>query len=263
VTLASRLKELCKKKGITATDLALFTGKSLDTARSWLSGKRTPRHEDLAAIAGLLGVPVDYLVEAEDSTDALGKLEATRDDLYAKIEQAKQAGDREQELALLKEVMSVTARIDKIKRALDTNTARAKALPVLGKIAAGPLRYTEQEVLRWEAVPATLPGDYIVEVEGDSLTGVGIEPGDMVVIQQVFNSAEPGQLCAVFVGDEATLKYMVPKDPDNPDGPWLLRAANPKYPDVEVTHETARVVGVVTRIIKRTPPCPPPPGGQG
>lgn len=261
MSVHQRLREVCDQLGLAAKDLAAVVGVASVTARAWLRGTRTPSREMLGRIATRLGVSVDYLLGNEDLAATLTRLENEREAIYRELDKARKLEQRDREIELLHRVTEITEEIARIHRAIKKYPS-TKLLPVLNRIVTGPLRYTEQEVLRWEAVLATVSGDYVVEVEDDNLAGVGVEVGDMAVIQQTFHNTKPGQLCAVLVGDEATLKYVVPKDLNNPNGFWLLRAGNPKYPDIEVPPENIRVVGVVTRILKQVPPCPAPPGEQ-
>ncbi len=55
-TFGKRLKELRKKSGLTQEQLADCTGYSLMTIRRWEWGERTPRLEEIKALAKALGV---------------------------------------------------------------------------------------------------------------------------------------------------------------------------------------------------------------
>lgn len=59
-------------------------------------------------------------------------------------------------------------------------------LPVAGAVAAGPLREAVSEADEWVEAPPMLrarPGDFFLRVEGDSMTGVGILEGDLVLLR--------------------------------------------------------------------------------
>ena len=55
-TFGKRLKELRKKSGLTQEQLADSTGFSLMTIRRWEWGERSPRVDDIKALAKALGV---------------------------------------------------------------------------------------------------------------------------------------------------------------------------------------------------------------
>lgn len=100
--------------------------------------------------------------------------------------------------------------------------------PLLGSIPAGPL----SEVVSDDTVvvedladllPALRPGDFFLEVDGDSMIGAGLEPGMRVVVRPTPAPA-PGSICAVWVdGEGGTLKRVYPEAlgvrlvPENPD----------------------------------------------
>ena len=97
--------------------------------------------------------------------------------------------------------------------------------------------------------------DYALTVEGDSMVGAGIAPGDVVWVKQA-ERAEPGEtVVALLGGEEVTIKHLVKED-----GRYLLRANNPErdYPDVPLGPQD-RIIGVVRRVVKR--PGPPPKRG--
>jgi repressor LexA len=84
-------------------------------------------------------------------------------------------------------------------------------LPVVGSIAAGPLGEALQHAETFaEALRDLLPfepGDFLLEVRGDSMIGDGIYEGDRVLLRPNIH-VQNGEIAAVHVGDEysATLK---------------------------------------------------------
>ncbi|MEO7994135.1 MAG: S24 family peptidase [bacterium] len=128
--------------------------------------------------------------------------------------------------------------------------AGARLIPVLGKIAAGgPIRVEEAEILREIATPAAgLPPDpqlFAVQVQGLSMNGVDILPDDEVIVSPAATSlmsAEDVAVCRLF-GSEITLKHVWRTDTG-----YLLRAANPQFPDLCVNLEDCDVLGIVVRI---------------
>ena len=88
---------------------------------------------------------------------------------------------------------------------------------------------------------------FIVNAEGDSMTGVGIYSGDQILIEgtQRVNSGEV--VMASIDGEELLKVYYV----DDCGRHWLL-PANPKYPPIEVTDANDFTIwGVVTYVIKK------------
>jgi repressor LexA len=127
-----------------------------------------------------------------------------------------------------------------------------KSVPVIGSIRAGKPRLAVEEALGYTAVPPDLEVDYALTVQGDSMIGAGIAPGDVVWVRQT-DTARPGDtVVALLAGEEVTVKHLVQEN-----GRYLLRANNPErsYPDLPLGPED-RIIGVVQRIVKR--PGPPP-----
>ncbi len=85
------------------------------------------------------------------------------------------------------------------------------AVPLVGRIAAG----TPITALQEEGEHVDVPGDlmaggthYALEVKGDSMINVGINDGDIVIIQHA-DTAESGDIVVALVDDEeATLKRL-------------------------------------------------------
>lgn len=127
-------------------------------------------------------------------------------------------------------------------------------LPVLDLVPAGELpeevpRIVERldELIPWQ------PGDFLLEVEGDSLIGLGIHPGDLVLLRP---GQEPrqGEVAAVHTnhGQGGSLKRVY-LDPDS--DLVRLQAAHPAHPDQELPSAEVLITGVMRGLIR--------PGCQG
>ena len=124
--------------------------------------------------------------------------------------------------------------------------AAGVSLPVLGEIAAGPPVFAEGVAEAYAERIADLlpvePGDFLLRVRGDSMVGLGIRPGDYVVVRPF--EAEPTSgsvVVALLPGEEtATLKRYYRKG-----NRVILRSENPAYPDLEFSPEEVRVQGEV------------------
>ena len=97
------------------------------------------------------------------------------------------------------------------------------AVPIVGEIACGQPILAQQNVEGYADLPDGVSADFALKCKGDSMTPT-FHPGDFVLIRQQ-PIVEPGQIAAVGVDGEATLKrfYM------NGDG-IVLVADNPAYP---------------------------------
>ena len=83
--------------------------------------------------------------------------------------------------------------------------AAAIRVPVLGTIACGTPITAEQNVKSYIGIPAAWHADFALECHGDSMAPT-ICDGDVVCIRSQ-PEVEQGQIAAVRIGEEATLKH--------------------------------------------------------
>ena len=102
----------------------------------------------------------------------------------------------------------------------------ATGVPILGRVPAGtPQLALEQYDERLTLDTATLgPGrHFALQVKGDSMIHAGIHDGDYVLVRQQ-DTAEPGAIVVVLLGEDATVKYLRRRGRQ-----VRLEAANPAY----------------------------------
>jgi len=126
--------------------------------------------------------------------------------------------------------------------------AEAVDLPVMGRIAAGvPIEAISQRS-HSVAVPGAMVGrgsHYALEVKGDSMTGMGINDGDVVVVRET-NVADDGDVVVALVEDqEATLKTF-----RRQGSSIALEAANPAYPTRILPADMVKVQGKLVGLIR-------------
>jgi len=80
-----------------------------------------------------------------------------------------------------------------------------KMIPLLGTIAAGEPIQASEEFQAYVEVGADLHADFCLKVKGDSMINARIQDGDIVFIREQ-PDVENGQIAAVLIDDEATLK---------------------------------------------------------
>lgn len=127
------------------------------------------------------------------------------------------------------------------------NESSQIAIPILGTVRGGPLRFAQEEWLGQELVPLdeTVGGEYFyLEVIGDSMIGARIYPGDLVYVKRssIVNS---GTIAVVLVNDEANLKRVFFKG-----STMVLHSENPKYEDMvfsaqEIEAKDIQIIGEV------------------
>jgi repressor LexA len=121
-------------------------------------------------------------------------------------------------------------------------------VPLVGTIAAGiPITATqniEAQVPVPQEMVHNVNGAFALQVKGDSMIGAHIMPRDLVVIKPQA-SADNGDLVAVLLGDEATVKHIQ----FTGEGVKLI-ASNPAYEPIEIKREDSQIIGKVIGLIR-------------
>jgi repressor LexA len=126
--------------------------------------------------------------------------------------------------------------------------ALQKPVRLLGFITAGFPSPAEEETVDLMSLDEYLISNpqatYLLKVDGDSMIGAGILPGDLVLIQRNL-TPKHGDIVVASVDGEWTLKYF-----EKTRRKVLLRAANRKYPPFE-PHQELIVAGVVIANVRK------------
>lgn len=119
---------------------------------------------------------------------------------------------------------------------------------LLGSVAAGfpsPAEEESVDLMSLDDYLITNPqATYLLKVDGDSMTGAGIMPGDLVLVQKGRVPAN-GDIVVACVDNEWTLKYF-----QKNKGKVILVAANKKYPPIEPKQELV-IAGVVIANVRK------------
>jgi repressor LexA len=125
------------------------------------------------------------------------------------------------------------------------------ALPVMGQVRAG----LPQELDQSAGLEMVGVEDYLIRhpertvfcrVRGDSMKDAGMLDGDMVVVERN-RPTKAGDIVVALVDNELTVKYLHPL---KGSGGWVLKPANPDYPDI-VAEQSLEVMGVVVGLFRR------------
>ena len=143
------------------------------------------------------------------------------------------------------------SKIKAIADALDTTPAyimgwnEPKRFPLLGDIACGkPIVANEEKELYVEA-GAGIQADFCLRARGDSMIGARIYDGDIVFIQQQ-DMVDDGEIAAVIIDDEATLKRVNYYPEKNL---LILKAENSKYEDLIYTGEELNHIRILGKAV--------------
>lgn len=118
--------------------------------------------------------------------------------------------------------------------------------PMVGVTAAGPFMDTLEQYGQWQEISDDLSklSDKIAlfKIKGDSMTGAGLNDGDIVVIQYQVNEFKNGDIVLAKNDEGTTLKRFV-----NVNGKIHLAPENPKYERIYFTPDL-RLLGKVISV---------------
>ncbi len=120
--------------------------------------------------------------------------------------------------------------------------AATDRLPLLGKIAAGQPILAAGDCEYYSPISDTR-ADFCLRVKGDSMIGAGIKDGDIVFIRKQ-DSVDDGEIAAVLVEDEATLKRVYISN----DAVTLI-SENPKYKPMVYTKKQCRNIRILGKAV--------------
>ncbi|MGM9670681.1 MAG: helix-turn-helix domain-containing protein [Oscillospiraceae bacterium] len=171
-------------KGISRADLCKATEIPYTTLANWLQAKRYPRPEHLAVVAKYLGVSTTDLIGEKDSSHPETKSESPLPDNI-------------------------------------TPMPKTYKIPLLSTIACGEPILAAENIEDEVEIPEHIHADFALRCKGDSMINARIHDGDIVYIRQQ-PAVNNGEIAAVLIGDEATLKRVyvhsdhVVLQPENP-----------------------------------------------
>ena len=118
-----------------------------------------------------------------------------------------------------------------------------RRVPILGTISAGVPILAEEEHELYAASGEPVRCDFALRVKGSSMIGARIHDGDIVFIRAQ-PDVDDGQIAAVAIGDEATLKRVYHLR----DGITLV-AENPDFPPMVFTGEDCQLIRILGRAV--------------
>ncbi|ETP67612.1 umuDC operon protein-like protein [Planococcus glaciei CHR43] len=123
------------------------------------------------------------------------------------------------------------------------------AVPLIGNVAAGMPALAAESYETSFYVPRewlVSPREtFALTVTGDSMTGAGIDKGDLVVVNAQ-NTASNGDIVIAVIAEEATMKKYMPMGND-----ILLVSENPAYEPILMRSEDVRINGRVIGVLKK------------
>ena len=189
-TFKERLKALRTEKGWSQQRLADELEISKSSVNMYERGEREPSFETMEAIADIFNVDMDYLYGRTD-------------------------------VKIANPVTPAKSTIPPGFQPMPEMTT----VPIVGRIACGTPILAEQNIEGSACMPARWRATSSLVCKGDSMEPK-IHDGDLVAIRKQ-PEVENGEIAAVRIGEEATLKHVYRRD-----GFLELRPENPKYESI-------------------------------
>ena len=123
-------------------------------------------------------------------------------------------------------------------------TGKTIVAPLVGKVACGTPILAIENIEGTYKLPTEIFGNerlMILRAQGDSMTGVGINDGDLI-FATITNEANNGDIVVALINDSATVKTLQKKK-----GFAVLHPENSKYEDI-ITNELT-IQGVVKYVV--------------
>lgn len=161
-----KIKKLRDERQMSLSEFAEILGTSKQVLSRYERGENTPKITTVMQYAETLGIPPAFLIDDKVTGDLSPPA-------YSGIKNLRP--------------------IDK------------QRVPMLGRIACGRPIYVEEDRESYVESGTRIKADFCLTCRGDSMIGAGIHDGDIVFIRSQ-NAVDNGQMAAVIIGDEATLK---------------------------------------------------------
>jgi DNA polymerase V len=254
--LEDRLRAVMKKMGVSQAEMARRLGIAPESLGKYLAdssvkGKRNP--EMLVTKLSSIGISLDWYVAGKGT-------------MFLNDVQDKSSGESESEEAIQSQAKVIQLMFDrglvKIPSAQSKNDIKTEQKGYCScedcyevsiyshSIAAGqPGDSTSQaEKISLPKILVKHPEDtYAVTVSGDSMTGAGIEEGDILIVDRGIEPVNKSIVIASINGEQTVKRLQIKK------GEVSLMPENHKYPEIPITPEMDfRTLGVVTWVIRKT-----------
>ncbi|MCH5209444.1 MAG: helix-turn-helix domain-containing protein [Oscillospiraceae bacterium] len=118
-------------------------------------------------------------------------------------------------------------------------------IPLLGEIACGEPIFASEDKESYVEVGTEIRADFCLKAKGDSMINARIMDGDVVFIREQ-PMVENGEIAAVIIDDEATLKRVYY---DRNDNKLVLSPENPKYSPFVYVGEELNAIRILGKAI--------------
>lgn len=133
---------------------------------------------------------------------------------------------------------------------VDPALRNAVSVPIAGRVRAGSAHLAVEDITGYIALDARFfrcEGAFVLKVEGESMTGAGIDDGDYIVVRpQAW--ALNGEIVVAIIDNEATVKRFFMEG-----GVVTLKPENPSMEPIRVVggEREVSIAGKVVSVVKR------------
>ncbi len=187
---ASRLSQALETRGMKAADLSKKTKVAEGTISCYINGRYEAKQNRVQVFAEALDVNPAWLMGYDVPMEA----------------------ERSQPASAPRPIPKGFELMPKMKK-----------IPLVGSIACGTPILAQQNIEKIVDVPENIRCDFSLTCHGDSMEGAGIHDRDVVYIR-IQPEVENGEIAAVRIGEEATLKRVYYQN-----GTLTLMPANAAY----------------------------------
>lgn len=122
---------------------------------------------------------------------------------------------------------------------------QTKKFPLIGNIACGKPIFADEQFEAYIEAGANIKADFCLRAKGDSMIGARIYDGDIVFIRKQ-EMVEDGEIAAVLIDDEATLKRVYY---DQKNNVIQLFAENPQYKTMRFVGEELNHIRILGKAV--------------
>lgn len=125
---------------------------------------------------------------------------------------------------------------------------KMRQIPLVGDIACGTPVLAQENIEGYIDIPDHVHADFALRCKGDSMKNARILDGDIVYIRKQ-PEVENGEIAAVLIGEEATLKRVYISAEA-----IVLQPENPEYPPLTYIGEKMADVAIIGKAVAFTSP---------
>lgn len=162
---------------------------------------------------------------------------------------------RRDKIALLSKILQISPLaimgFDDVDQIEETQTIDVKnivpipriRIPIVGTIAAGVPILAEENIEDYVDFDSPVKFDFALRIKGSSMINANIHDGDLVFIKKQ-DSVDNGQIAAVLIDDEATLKRVYRQETS-----IMLVAENPEFAPMVFSEHDAKNIRIIGKAV--------------